>query len=137
MKTIAVSIVTPDGPVHNSEVEMVVTKATSGEIGVSAGHVPLVAPLAIGSVRLKNGTSTTEKFAVSGGFLEVRPDQVTVLAQAAESANEIDVDRALKAKQRAEERLNQKREANIDHKRAELALRRAMNRISVSQQRNS
>jgi F-type H+-transporting ATPase subunit epsilon len=132
MKTIAVSIVTPDGPISSSEVEMVVTKATSGEIGVSAGHVPLVAPLAIGNVRFIKG-SETQQFAVSGGFLEVRPDQVTVLAQAAESADEIDVDRALKAKQRAEERLNEKREANIDHKRAELALRRAMNRISVAQ----
>ena len=117
---------------YSSEVEMVVTKATSGEIGVSAGHVPLVAPLAIGSVRFIKG-SETQQFAVSGGFLEVRPDQVTVLAQTAENADEIDVDRAIKAKQRAEERLNQKREANIDHKRAELALSRAMNRISVAQ----
>ena len=55
MKTIKVNIVTPDGPVYDSEVEMVSTKAKSGEIGVIAGHIPMVAPLAIGAVRLKNG----------------------------------------------------------------------------------
>ena len=132
MRTIAVSIVTPDGPVYESEAELVVAKATSGELGVMAGHVPLVAPLAIGSVRMKTGNDQ-DVVAVTGGFLEVRPDKVTVLAQAAERAEDIDVDRALRAKQRAEERLNQKREANIDQKRAELALRRALNRIQVAQ----
>ena len=80
MKTIKVNVVTPDGSVFDSDVEMVSTKAQSGELGVLPGHIPLVAPLEIGSVRLKK-EGKTELVAVSGGFLEVRPDQVTILAQ--------------------------------------------------------
>lgn len=68
---------------------------------------------------------------MSGGFLEVRPDRVTILAQAAERAEDIDVARAKAAKERAERRLQAKQE-DIDHKRAELALRRALNRLNVA-----
>ncbi|VEF46480.1 ATP synthase F1 subunit epsilon [Bacillus freudenreichii] len=133
MNTLKVSIVTPDGPVYNSEVEMISTKAETGELGILPGHIPLVAPLQIGAVRLKNG-SKTEYVAVSGGFLEVRPEEVTILAQAAETAENIDFARAEAAKKRAEQLLQSKRD-DIDFKRAELALKRAMNRIDVSQQR--
>ena len=104
MKTIKVNVVTPDGPVVDAEVEMVSTKAKSGELGILAGHVPLVAPLDIAAVRLKNG-SETEFVAVNGGFLEVRPDVVTILAQSAEKAETIDLARAQAAKARAEQRL--------------------------------
>ncbi|MFC3886426.1 F0F1 ATP synthase subunit epsilon [Bacillus songklensis] len=133
MKTIHVSVVTPDGPVYEADVEMVSTRAQSGELGILPGHIPLVAPLEIGAVRLKKGGST-ELVAVSGGFLEVRPDKVTILAQAAEQAEEIDVHRAEEAKRRAEQRL-QGRQDDIDFKRAELALKRAINRIEVSQRK--
>lgn len=132
MKTVSVSIVTPDGPVYESDVKMVSTKAASGELGILPGHVPMVAPLAIGAVRLKKD-GHTDLVAVSGGFLEVRPDKVTILAQAAENANEIDIDRAIRAKQRAEERLRKQKQSEIDYRRAELALRRALNRINVAQ----
>jgi F-type H+-transporting ATPase subunit epsilon len=129
MKTLKVNIVTPDGPVYESEVEMVSTKAQSGELGILPGHIPTVAPLQIGAVRLKNGNDT-ELVAVSGGFLEVRPDQVTILAQSAERSEAIDVERAKQAKTRAENRLDASKE-EIDFRRAELALRRAMNRINI------
>jgi F-type H+-transporting ATPase subunit epsilon len=131
MKTLKVNIVTPDGPVYDSEVEMVSTKAQSGELGILPGHIPMVAPLQIGAVRLKNG-GNTELVAVSGGFLEVRPEQVTILAQAAETAKAIDVERAKEAKGRAESRLQAQKE-DIDFKRAEIALKRAVNRINVSE----
>lgn len=130
MKTIKVSVVTPDGPVYEADVEMVSTKAKSGELGVLAGHIPLVAPLEISAVRLKQG-GKTEYIAVSGGFMEVRPDKVTILAQAAERAEDIDVARAQAAKERAERRL-QSKEDDIDFKRAELALKRAINRLNVA-----
>ncbi|WP_027408017.1 F0F1 ATP synthase subunit epsilon [Anoxybacteroides tepidamans] len=133
MKTIKVSVVTPDGPVYEADVEMVSTKAKSGELGILPGHIPLVAPLEIGSVRLKKD-GKTEFVAVSGGFLEVRPDKVTVLAQAAERAEDIDVVRAKAAKERAEKRLQAKQD-NIDFKRAELALRRAINRLEIAEKR--
>ncbi|TFE04104.1 F0F1 ATP synthase subunit epsilon [Jeotgalibacillus salarius] len=129
MKTVNVNIVTPDGPVYESAVEMVSTKAQSGELGILPGHIPMVAPLEIGAVRLKK-EGRTELVALTGGFLEVRPEQVTILAQAAEPATEIDIERAKEARQRAE-RLLQAQQDNVDFKRAELALRRAMNRIDV------
>jgi F-type H+-transporting ATPase subunit epsilon len=134
MKTVKVSVVTPDGPVYESEVEMVSTKAKSGELGILPGHIPLVAPLAISAVRLKKG-GKTDYVAVSGGFLEVRPDQVTILAQSAELASDIDVERALKAKERAEQRMNEQRAEHTDFRRAELALQRAINRLAVSEKR--
>ncbi|MBS4212600.1 F0F1 ATP synthase subunit epsilon [Neobacillus rhizophilus] len=132
MKTIKVSVVTPDGPVYESDVEMVSTKAKSGELGILPGHIPLVAPLEIGAVRLKLAGGKQEQIAVSGGFLEVRPEQVTVLAQAAEKASDIDIERAQRAKERAEQRLQQAQQEHVDFKRAESALRRAVNRINVA-----
>jgi F-type H+-transporting ATPase subunit epsilon len=135
MKTIKVSVVTPDGPVYESDVEMVSTRATSGELGILPGHIPLVAPLDITSVRLKKDGKYVETIAVSGGFLEVRPEQVTILAQAAEKASDIDVERAQRAKERAEQRLNDQHQEHIDFKRAEIALRRAVNRISVAERK--
>ncbi|SFC21914.1 ATP synthase F1 subcomplex epsilon subunit [Bacillus sp. OV322] len=131
MKTIKVSVVTPDGPVYDAEVEMVSTKAKSGELGIMAGHIPMVAPLQIGSVRLKN-EGQTDLIAVNGGFLEVRPDVVTILAQTAERAETIDLARAQAAKARAEQRLQDGTDA-VDAKRAELALKRAVNRINIAE----
>ncbi len=130
MKTVQVNIVTPDGPVYDSEVAMVIAKTVSGEIGVLPGHIPLVAPLAIGAVTLKKEDGSQEVVAVSGGFIEVRPEQISILAPSAELAANIDVARAKEAMARAEERL-QKKQDDIDFKRAELALKRAINRISV------
>ncbi len=134
MKTIKVNVVTPDGSVFDSDVEMVSTKAQSGELGVLPGHIPLVAPLEIGSVRLKKD-GKTELVAVSGGFLEVRPDQVTILAQAAELATDIDVERALRAKERAEQRMQEAHQEDVDFRRAQLALRRAINRLAIAEHR--
>ncbi|MCM2535735.1 F0F1 ATP synthase subunit epsilon [Neobacillus pocheonensis] len=132
MKTIKVSVVTPDGPVYESDVEMVITRAQSGELGILPGHIPLVAPLVISSVRLKRD-GKTEQIAVNGGFIEVRPDQVTILTPTAELASDIDVERAQRAKERAEQRLQDQHQEHIDFKRAELALKRAVNRLGVSE----
>ncbi|WP_050183353.1 F0F1 ATP synthase subunit epsilon [Domibacillus robiginosus] len=131
MKTFNVNIVTPDGLVLDTNTELVSAKAQSGELGIMAGHVPTVAPLQIGAVRLITGGKQTELIAVSGGFLEVRPDQVTILAQAAEKAESIDLARAEEAQRRAEQRLQDKKD-DVDFKRAELALKRAINRVNVS-----
>ena len=130
MKTVTVNIVTPDGPVYDSEVSMVIAKTVSGEIGVLAGHIPMVAPLAIGAVKLKKADGTTELASVSGGFIEVRPEKISILAPSAEVASSIDVARAKESLARAEGRL-QKKQDDIDFKRADLALKRALNRINV------
>ncbi|UOR11263.1 F0F1 ATP synthase subunit epsilon [Halobacillus amylolyticus] len=129
MKTLTVSVVTPDGPILEDAYEMVSCKAESGELGVMPGHIPMVAPLSISAVRLK-GKGQSDRIAVSGGFLEVRPDKVTILAQSAERPSDIDIDRARKAKERAEQRMADK-QSDIDMRRAELSLKRAINRLDV------
>jgi F-type H+-transporting ATPase subunit epsilon len=129
MKTLTVSVVTPDGPVLEDTFDMVSCKAESGELGILPGHIPLVAPLSISAVRLKRENSV-DQLAVNGGFMEVQPDKVTILAQSAEKPVDIDVGRAQEAKKRAERRLQSKQD-DIDFLRAELALKRAMNRLKV------
>lgn len=125
------SVVTPDGPVLEDDFEMVVAKSDVGELGIMSGHIPLVAPLVISAVRLKRNDQVVDRIAVSGGLMEVSSNKVTILAQSAEKASDIDVDRAVEAKKRAERRLKAKEE-NIDRKRAQLALNRAINRIDIA-----
>ncbi|MGE7917392.1 F0F1 ATP synthase subunit epsilon [Viridibacillus sp. NPDC093762] len=131
MKTITVNIVTPDGPVYDSEVNMVIAKTVTGEMGILPGHIPTVAPLVVGAVRL-DSDKQTELVAVSGGFVEIRPDKVTILTPSAETVSSIDLARAKEALNRAEQRLQSKQDG-IDFKRAEFALKRAMNRINVKE----
>lgn len=132
MKTIKVNIVTPDGPVYDSEVNMIIANTTTGEIGILPGHIPMVAPLEVSAIRLKKDNQT-DIVAISGGFLEVRPDQVSILAPSAEVSSTIDINRAKEAMKRAEERLNLSKQDDVDFKRAELSLKRAMNRINVNE----
>ncbi|GAF21525.1 MULTISPECIES: F0F1 ATP synthase subunit epsilon [Shouchella] len=130
MNTVQVSVVTPDGAVYSSDAELVVVKTTEGELGIKAKHIPLVSPLTVGRARfLKDGKE--DQVSVSGGFIEVRPDQVTILAETAETPEQIDTERAEKAKNRAEKRLNDD-SAHIDKARAEAALMRAVTRLSVA-----
>ncbi len=131
MPTLTVNIVTPDGPVYDAQVDMVIAKTVTGEVGILPGHIPMVAPLEIGAVKLKRD-GKVEYVAITGGFVEVRPQQVSILTPSAELAESIDVARAKEALRRAEERLQSKQD-NVDFKRAELALQRAMNRINVKE----
>ena len=100
-----VEVVTPERKVVSRDCIMVSARAVDGDIGILPRHIPLVTVLAPGVVKIKGETDVTT-LAVSGGFLEVSPDsRVTILAETAELSNEIDVERARKARQRAEERL--------------------------------
>lgn len=130
MKTLTVSVVTPDGQVLEDDYEMLSCKAEGGELGILPGHIPLVAPLTINAVRLKRGNEE-DLVAVNGGFLEVRPDKATILAQSAERADDIDVERAERAKERAAQLLESSNQ-DTDVQRAKLALNRAMNRLGVA-----
>ncbi|PYZ92502.1 F0F1 ATP synthase subunit epsilon [Salipaludibacillus keqinensis] len=132
MKTMQTNVVTPDGSVYSGETEMVSVKTPDGELGIMPSHLPLVTPLAIGAIRIKKD-SKVELIAVSGGFMEVRPDEVNILAESAERPSEIDITRARAAKERAQRRLDEAKRDNIDFKRAELALKRAINRLEVSE----
>lgn len=129
MKTLKVHIVTPDGPVNESEVDMLIASTETGEIGILPDHIAMVAPLRIGALRLIKDNKSLN-IAVHGGFIEVRPDVVTVLAQHAELASDIDLARAERAAKRAEQELQAKTD-KIETKLAELDLKRATNRINV------
>jgi len=130
LRTLTVSVVTPDGEVLEDDYEMVSCKAENGELGILPGHIPLVAPLTINAVRLKR-ENDEDIIAVNGGFLEVRPDKVTILAESAEKATDIDVERAEQAKARAEQLL-ESNDSDTDELRAKLALHRAVNRIDIA-----
>jgi F-type H+-transporting ATPase subunit epsilon len=103
-RTLIAEIVTPERIVYTNEVEMVVAPTIDGEIGVLPLHAPLVGALRAGEVRIKYG-DTTEWFAVSGGYIQVHEDKVIILADDAEAASQIDVDRARQAKVLAEQQL--------------------------------
>ena len=128
--TLLVEIVTPDHSLVTEQVDEVVAPAAEGYLGVLPGHTPLLATLSAGELWYRKGT---RKFylAILGGFLEVLPDKVTVLAQIAERAEDIDVSRAQRAKQRAEERLAKAGEG-IDVARAQASLLRATVRLQVA-----
>lgn len=133
MSSIKLDVVTAEGAVFSDDVDMVVAPGTEGQLGILPHHTPLMTMLQPGELRVKKGG---EEFslAITGGFLEVRPDRVIVLADAAERAEEIDIARAEEAKRRAEERLKQPI-AEADHARAEAALRRALTRLQVVEKR--
>lgn len=120
-------VVTPQAKVYSQDIRFVVLPGAEGELGILPEHAPMVSALKTGLVRVQHEGNTL-KIAVSGGFAEVRSSKVTVLANAAEREDEIDVERAKAAKERAEQRLAAK-DPDIDLVRAEAALKRALNRL--------
>ncbi len=132
MAALRLEIVTPDQVVLSSDVEYVGAPGVDGEFGVLAGHIPLLTALSIGTLVYRIGNKDYMAF-VAGGFAEVADNKITILAQAAELAENIDVERAEKAKARAEERLqNAKHQDGIDIVRAENAMKRALTRLRIA-----
>ncbi|MFT9372680.1 F0F1 ATP synthase subunit epsilon [Liquorilactobacillus hordei] len=133
---LTVSVVTPDGNVYESQTRLAVFKTTVGEIGILPNHIPLIASLEIDEVRIKvQGTDDKfDEIAVSGGFVEFSNNVATVVANSAEKKENIDANRATKARERAERRLETAKQNNdVDTaKRAEISLRKAVNRINIS-----
>jgi len=130
-KTLLLEVITPDRKVLSEEVDIVVCPGVEGQFGVLVNHIPFLSALDIGEMYYRKG-SQVEYIFVGGGFAEVTGDKVTILADSAERGREIDVERAKRAKERAERRLAMGRAANIDWARAEAALRRAMARLKVA-----
>ncbi len=136
MPTLNFELVTAERIVLQEEgVDMVVAPGTDGVLGILPRHVPLITTLQPGELRVKRGADVTS-MVVTGGFMEVAPDKVLVLADAAERSDEIDVARAEEARRRAEERLAGSKDT-IDAARAEAALRRAIVRIHIGQRHRS
>ena len=133
MPTIRLEIITAESQVFSDDVSAVIAPGVEGVLGILPHHAPLMTMLLPGELIIKKG-GEENYFCVTGGFLEVRPDKVIILADASEYCEEIDIARAEEAKRRAEERLKSKA-PDIDHAKAEAALRRSLARLKVAQRR--
>ena len=130
---LTLEIVTPDRALTREEVDEVVVPGSEGDFGVLPGHTPLLSMLKIGELWYRQGQEK-HYLAVAFGFVEVLPDRVTVLAQVGERAQEIDVQRAERAKQRAEQRLAQTHmtAVDLDIERARISLLKSLLRLQVA-----
>lgn len=124
-----VEIVAPDRSVFRGEAASVRAPGVEGSFQVLRGHAPMIAAFGVGPLYVTTTDDKRIAYATSGGFLEVLNDRVTVLAESAEPVDQIDVDRAREAEQRALERLQSASE--VDRARAERALERARNRLRL------
>jgi len=127
--SIELEIVTPDRLLVKEQVDEVQIPGSEGYFGVLPGHTPLLAALAVGEMWYRKGQEVTY-LSLAFGFCEVLPDRVTILAQLAERADEIDVKRAEEARRRAEERL--RNASDVDYERARTALTKSLMRLQVS-----
>jgi len=130
---IRLEVVTPAGSVVNEDVNIVNAPGYGGDFGVLANHAPMLSTIKIGTLTYEKDKSR-ELLMISGGFCEVSNNKITFLVESAEFGRDIDVDRAMKAKERAEKRLAQAKshDENINTTRAEAALQRAMARLKTA-----
>ena len=132
MACLFLELVTPDNILVSTEVDEVYASGSLGIFGVLPGHIPLLSGIVPGEVRYKIG-SNCESFAVTAGFAEVLDNKVSILVDAAESAQNIDIERAKDSLKRAQERISESRQnKDIDLHRAEVSLQRAFNRIKIA-----
>lgn len=133
MATFRLEIVTAEEAIFTGDVTAVVAWGVEGQLSILPHHAPLMTMLQPGDLLIRKGDEE-QYLVISGGFLEVRPDKVIVLADACERAEEIDVERAEEAKRRAEEILKT-RPPEVDTTAAEAALRRSLTRLKVVEKR--
>jgi len=131
--TFQLEIVTPEKLVVKEAAEEAQIPGLSGYLGILPGHAPLITELAVGVISYR-ASGETHNLAVAWGFMEVLPDKVTILAEAAERPQEINVERAEKSKDRAEQRLKSN-DPEVDYDRAEDALQRAETRLKVASEK--
>ena len=125
-------VISPERVFYSGDVEMVELTTTEGDIGILAGHIPLNTIVAPGVLTISEPENNTKEAAVLEGFMEITGDKVTILAQSCEWPEEIDVERAKEARDRAERRLKSSDE-NINMSRAELALRKSLVRLELAE----
>jgi len=133
MSPVRLDIVTAERVVYSEEVDIVVAPGVLGQLGILPHHAPLMTTLEPGELKVRKG-GEEYSLVISGGFLEVRPDRIIILADAAERAEEIDIARAEAAKQRAQQRLTHPT-PEVDLAQAEAALRRSLARLKVAEKR--
>ena len=131
-RTFRLEVITPDRVVlSDDEIVSVVAPGIEGYFGVLADHAALMSEIEVGRIDFRRSNGSSDAMAVSGGFVEVLENKVTVLAESAELAEQIDIDRAQRAKTRAEERISA-HSPDTDVARAQAALHRAINRLHVA-----
>jgi F-type H+-transporting ATPase subunit epsilon len=135
MAQIRCEVVTAERTVFDDQVDMVVAPGIEGQLGILPHHAPLMTALTFGELVIHRQDQEDEFIAIGGGFMEVGPDHVTILADSAERAEEIDLERAQEARQRAEETMAQKQQEDVDFARAEAALRRSVIRLKVARRK--
>ena len=128
-------IVTPERRAYIDEVDMVVVPGRNGQLGILPRHTPLISSLGVGELKIRKG-GTEESLLISGGFVEVRPDKVIVMADLAEHSEEIDEQRAVEARKRAEAQLEEVRDP-VDIARVRAALQTALMRERIATRRRS
>ncbi len=132
-KMIRLEVVTPERVVVDEDVKIAMAPGSLGEFGVLTGHTPFLTTLKIGALHYQDAAGTERFVFVSGGFAEALPDKVTVLAESAERRRDIDVERAKRALERAQQRLAEEgKRQDLDFTRARVALERAINRVKMA-----
>jgi F-type H+-transporting ATPase subunit epsilon len=126
------SVVTPEKVVFEQDVRSVIAPGSEGYLGVLTDHAPLITALKAGELTVSDKEGARKEYAVSGGFLEVSGNVATLLADAIEAPEEIDLERAREAESRARDRLTRRSHPDIDEARAEAALARALNRQKMA-----
>jgi len=132
---IQLEIVTPERLAYSDSVDAVVLPGSEGELGVLPHHAPLVTRLGVGELRVRKGTEE-ESFAIVGGFLQVRPDKVVVMAETADMASEIDLEKANEARREAERVIETGFHEGADLAAARASLQQALLRIRVAERRH-
>src|SRR5215469_17574192 len=132
--TFQLEIVTPEKRVVDTAAEEVQIPGKNGYLGIMPGHAPLITELSVGEITYRENSTEQQHLAVAWGFAEILPNKVTILAETAERPSEIDVNRARKAKERAEQRLASG-DTSVDVERALNALHRAEARIEVASEK--
>ena len=135
MATIKLEIVTPEAKTYSEAVDMVTLTGTEGEMGILPHHAPLISLLGQGVLRLKTGDQEQE-FAIFGGFVQVRPDKVVVMAESADLASEIDLEAANAARHEAERAIETGAHDASDLASARASLQRELIRIRVAERRH-
>ena len=128
-------IVTPERLAYEDDVDMVLVPGIDGELGILPHHTPLVSLLGVGELKIRKGGSE-ESFAIAGGFLQVRPDKVVVMAETADLASEIDLEKAQQARAEAQRALDAGYVEGADLSAARAELQRALIRIRVAERRH-
>ncbi|MEA2623035.1 MAG: F-type H+-transporting ATPase subunit epsilon [Chloroflexota bacterium] len=127
-------IVTPERVAYEDDVDMVICPGSEGELGILPHHAPLLSTLGIGELKIRKG-GQEEYFAIAGGFVQVRPDKVVVMAETADLASEIDLEAAESARREAERALEEGFTEPADLARARAAMQRALLQIRVAERR--